>query len=440
MSPIRDVFEGRTPRPPLIGRIRLGVFEGRPKPTDTFVFTSQDRLFLEPLARTYGGEVERYQPQGQSEQAWRLISEADAITVLFPFAEAGQNLSQDYELWGAGGIKRRCDGFEATTFDVDEQTGEVLSAESPCLCRDLEERECQTVTRLRCWMPQTGLGLWELRTTSRYALFEVHDEMELLESQFAGRMQRIPVRLAYHPRRIRYVDQRDGKRRSTTKRLISVTLARPFHEIVEHLESERPLAAAMAAIPRGGDERALPSSGAGAPPVGSPEHTPASDAAPPGGVRDLADSGSAAAHPLSEPERLPVGGGGGHTDRAESQVAPSSSEGQGRVGYSATSGSAAVPSDPERAPASDATSSEMGRVGDPAGSGSAALSRDPELAPSSEDGEATDEQWRRAEFLYGSKTKVLRAAHERFGADVRKEADLTADLLQILIEARAGVS
>jgi Recombination directionality factor-like len=239
--PIRDAFEGRQARPPLLGRIRLGVFDerkGYPQQSDTFVFTAGDQMYLQPLAREYGGQVERYTPQGSTEDSWRLISSADAITVLFPWGYAEANLQQWYELWSRLGLRRRCDGYDAQVMEVDEETGEITTEERPCVCAAMGERECSPRSRLQVWLPQTGLGLWEVSTGSKVAMFGLHDTLEMLDGYFAGQMHRIPIRLMYEPRRIRYFDERERKMRTTTKRVIAVGLAKPLPEILADLGAE----------------------------------------------------------------------------------------------------------------------------------------------------------------------------------------------------------
>src|SRR6266542_4907293 len=141
MSPVRDLLERRQPRPPLLGRIRLGSFErGRPQQSTTFIFTASDRIWLTPLAELYGGTVDQYEPQGQSQPQWRLVSEADAINVLFPFEAPEQNVEQWWELWSRTGLQRRCDGYRASVFGIDPETGEITTEDSECICAADDER------------------------------------------------------------------------------------------------------------------------------------------------------------------------------------------------------------------------------------------------------------------------------------------------------------
>jgi hypothetical protein len=227
--PLRTLNEGREPKVKslLLGHIRLGYFDeakGYPRQSETLIFTSADADRLKPLQRELGGSIERYSPQGSGTEPWRLISDADAITVLFPFPDPEGNLSQSFELWGAGGIKRRCDGFTCALITVDEVTGEWSEEESPCLC-DRDARECAPNTRLRVILPQTGLGIWELQTGSIIGATELHDQVRFIADVARGRMNAVPVRLVYAPRQINYFDAKKKKRSTTTKRVVHLSVA-----------------------------------------------------------------------------------------------------------------------------------------------------------------------------------------------------------------------
>lgn len=224
--PILDVFQGRTPRLPILGRIRFGVFEGRPTETETLVFTSKTLDHLKALQEddSIGGEIEQYQPQGTREGEWRLISATDTLRVQFPFPKSDDNFSQFYEQWGRSGLHRRCDGFRCEIFSE----GQVLS--DACLCRQEGERKCVPTTRLRFFLQQTpGIGIWEMSTTSKWAMFEIHDIMAFL-SRFDGQMHRLPLLLTYHPRTLTYTDN-TGQQRKTTKRVVALNLAVPYNDL-----------------------------------------------------------------------------------------------------------------------------------------------------------------------------------------------------------------
>jgi hypothetical protein len=210
------------------GHIRLGTYNAEarhPEESDTFIFTSADPSRLKPLAAELGGTIEQYTPQGAGEEPWRLISEADAFTGLLPFGDEEANLSQDWTLWGRMGLKRRCDGFDAALITVDEITGEISEETVACICAAKEKRECSPATRLRVFIPSTGLVLWELVTHSVIAAQHLFDQVKFVGTIAGGRMNHLPVRLVWAPRQIAYFDEKEGKRRTTTKRVVSLSIA-----------------------------------------------------------------------------------------------------------------------------------------------------------------------------------------------------------------------
>jgi hypothetical protein len=226
--PLRSIHEGRQPsvRALLLGHIRLGVYAGgRPQESATLIFTSSDPDRLKPLAEDFGGEVERYKPQGAGGEEWRLQSETDRITALFPFPDLDRNVQQDFELWGRGGLKRRCDGFEATLIHVDGETGEITEEQAPCICQEKNKQECAATTRLNLLLPQTGLGVWQLRTGSKIAARDLWDQVGLVATLAKDRMNLVPVRIVWAPREIKYWDEKEGKQRTTTKRVVSLSVA-----------------------------------------------------------------------------------------------------------------------------------------------------------------------------------------------------------------------
>jgi hypothetical protein len=252
MSPMADLNEGREPRVRalLLGHVRLGTFNGRyPTQSDTLIFTSTDVERLKPLQRTLGGSIERYEPQGAGTEPWRLVSDADTLTFLFPFADMDGNLSQSWELWGGAGLKRRCDGFTCALIDVDELTGERSEEETPCICA-AGERECAPTTRLRLLLPQTGLGIWELVTGSIVGATELYDQVRFISQVAAGRMNHVPIRLVYAQRRISYFDQKERKRKTTNKRIVSLSVAGDAQEALKSLGAapDRALLAAVETV------------------------------------------------------------------------------------------------------------------------------------------------------------------------------------------------
>jgi hypothetical protein len=257
MTPIREVEEQGAALA-VVGRIRLGVFTGKaPKASTSFVLTAPSPTTLEPLARDFGGRVEPYTPQGQSEDAFRVVTESAELVGMFPAPHVEDVFDQWYELWTAIGRARKCDG-ELCDF-VDETTGEVGTG-APCLCTDdpyakATERECSPRTRLRLWLPQTvGLGVWEVSTSSVWAAFGLASQLAILEQVLGGDLRSAPVVLRYLPRAIRYRDA-SGKAHRTTKRIVTIDLALHVAEL-RRLDRD-PLAVAEAVLGRYGG-RALP--------------------------------------------------------------------------------------------------------------------------------------------------------------------------------------
>src|ERR687891_1750145 len=183
MSPLLDIHKDRVPdaKALLFGHVRLGVFkQGRPQQSETFIFTTSDANRLKPLGADFGGSIEKYEPQGAGEEPYRLVTDTDAFTAILPFPQSEDNLTQDWELWGKGGIKRSCNGYDCKLVEVDEESGEITEAFVPCICSAQGERECAPVTRLRLLLPQTGWGLWELRTPSKIAARHLFDQVRFI--------------------------------------------------------------------------------------------------------------------------------------------------------------------------------------------------------------------------------------------------------------------
>lgn len=242
--PIRDL-ENKVPRPPIIGKVRLGVFgtseaggKARPRQSDTLVFTSVNKDTLGPIQERYGGEVEEYTPQNSEGEEWRLISASDSLDFLFPFPDAGLNYDSNYEMWGQSGLKRLCDGYDARVFQTvgggqTDRPGDIEMVERSCICQAQGTQECEPTTRLFLFLPYVpGLGVWELKTGSKWALYELHDVLTFLKSQFEGRMHKLPLRLLYAPKKMRYFDEKQGKQRTTTKRVLSLNLTVPLASLL----------------------------------------------------------------------------------------------------------------------------------------------------------------------------------------------------------------
>lgn len=175
-----------------IGRIRIGEQvptsnnKTRPAKLTNFRFTSRDRKVIDAAAETYGGQVAPWtSPDGDQ---WEVKSEALELPCVVPPGDMA--FSQWYELWSAGGCKRRCDG----------QTD--LVSDKACVC-DPEARECSIHTRLSLLLTDLpGLGLWRLDTQGFYAAVELGGVVDLAAG-FSARGQMLPARLRLEQRSVK---------------------------------------------------------------------------------------------------------------------------------------------------------------------------------------------------------------------------------------------
>lgn len=189
-----------------LGRIRTGwsepyVKEGRelrrPVRSKTIVLTSAQRACLDAAAEVWGGTVERWQPQGNNPEVWRLVTDHDAIEAILP---PGDPLNQAMEMWSGGGCVRRCDG----------QTEKITN--KPCVCfaqfgADFHQQKpargvpqvCRPTSRLAVFLDLPDLGLWRIETHSYYAMLEMAGTIDLIKAK-VGPDAVIPVRLRIDPR------------------------------------------------------------------------------------------------------------------------------------------------------------------------------------------------------------------------------------------------
>lgn len=168
-------------RPPTHGRIRFGVFDGRPKSIKTFRFTSDDTTALEQIADLYGGRVEKWSnpkaAPGQSE----VITEAREIKVFLP----PDPLSVHYEQWAAGGCQRRCDGV---TCSLAQRTGDDYEmTDVDCLCVASNQMACKPTSRLNVLLPGVRFGgVWMLQSAG----WTVAQEMPAMVALIQGMQAR----------------------------------------------------------------------------------------------------------------------------------------------------------------------------------------------------------------------------------------------------------
>ena len=189
-----------------LGRIRTGWSEPytkegrelrRPVRSKTIVLTSAQRSCLDAAADEWGGTVERWQPQGNNPEVWRLITERDGIEAILP---PGDPLNQTLEMWSGGGCVRRCDG------EVEKLSGK------PCLCLaqfgpDFHEvppmrgvpQVCRPHSRLSVFLDLPDFGLWRIETHSYYAMLEMAGTIDMIKAR-VGMDVVIPIRLRIDPR------------------------------------------------------------------------------------------------------------------------------------------------------------------------------------------------------------------------------------------------
>ena len=181
------------------GRIRIGQQvptsggRTRPEKLTTFRMTSADRTKIDALAEMYGGKVAPWKaPAGEQ---WEVITETAALDVIVPPGDLA--FSQFFELWSAGGCKRRCDGVNESLSD------------GPCLCNP-EQRECEIHTRLSLLLRDLpGLGVWRLDTQGYYAAVELQGAIEMFNIA-ARRGMLLPARLLLEQRSVKRPNGKGG--------------------------------------------------------------------------------------------------------------------------------------------------------------------------------------------------------------------------------------
>ena len=168
----RTPLDEVAPRLPEQGRIRMGEKHGKGmRAIDKFRFTSPDEVALQALAELYGGTVRPWDdPRASRRNQFELYSDASRIEVVIP----PWAVTTQYEMWGGGGIERRCDGRVCTVF----QRGRTF--EQQCVCTDAGP--CRPYTRVNCILPRLVKfgGTWRLESHGRNAHEELSAMQELL--------------------------------------------------------------------------------------------------------------------------------------------------------------------------------------------------------------------------------------------------------------------
>jgi hypothetical protein len=182
-----------------LGRLRSGYTDTsgekpRPVKSSTWIVTSHSEDYVRAAAELYGGTPEKWQPQGNGAEQWRVITKAVAIDAILP---PGDPLSQAYELWNRGGCARRCDGVTETLSD------------SPCLCRAdfgddfhlmAKDKRCSETTRLSLILPpMPDVGVFRVETHGHYAANEIAATVDVIRGATGGEVM-VPVRARIEPR------------------------------------------------------------------------------------------------------------------------------------------------------------------------------------------------------------------------------------------------
>lgn len=186
-----------------LGRLRTGVFnaqkgnsgKGAPTRSKTWIVTSPDQRQIDAAAGEWGGEAEKWQPQGAGAPQFRVITQAVSIEALLP---PGDPVSQTFESWSKGGVQRRCDG-----------TSEAISC-GPCICRATwgedfhqvapRDAACKMTTRLNVILPtMPDMGVFRVETHSFYSANEIAASVDIIRAA-VGPEQLIPVNLRIEQR------------------------------------------------------------------------------------------------------------------------------------------------------------------------------------------------------------------------------------------------
>ncbi len=190
-----------------LGRLRTGYSipsddpKKRPRPvkSKTWVLSSHSEHYVTAAAKAWGGNVERWQPQGNGAPQFRVITEAEQLEAILP---PGDPLSQANEMWNKGGCARRCDG----------ETEQI--SRHPCLClaehgpewhqlrQDIRTKDkvCAATSRLNVILPDMpDVGVWRVETHSWYAANELAGTVDMVLSGTGGKGL-VPVTLRIEPR------------------------------------------------------------------------------------------------------------------------------------------------------------------------------------------------------------------------------------------------
>lgn len=220
------------------GRIRTGRKHpdtGYPESLSTFRFTSSDRTALGQIAELYGGSIESWDAHGADR--WEVVTSSDEIDIALPTGRDPLSGTPIYELYGRGGLQRRCDGVDACVLD-----GEDL-VETACICaaaldrwnsserRGKQPDICSIQTRIEVVLPNVTFGgIWLYTSGSKRVADEMPSFVETLADLQARGLTTARLRL----------ERRSAKKGGKTVRFTLPVLALN-HSIEEILSGEATL-------------------------------------------------------------------------------------------------------------------------------------------------------------------------------------------------------
>jgi hypothetical protein len=180
-----------------IGRLRMGeqvaiIKDGRdtgktrPVRRETWRLTTGSRHTADAAALAYDSEVRPWNGQ------WDVDTKLSEISVMVPPRDAV--ISQNYEMWNAGGAVRRCNSqFEQIgnrpcqcphaqdPDDAEEVARAALDRAE--MARRNPPQACHLITRINFMIPDLpGLGVFRLDTSSYYAAVEIGDAAFLMQA------------------------------------------------------------------------------------------------------------------------------------------------------------------------------------------------------------------------------------------------------------------
>lgn len=212
-------------RYPELGRLRLGEKgpKGEPKRLTHWRATSRDEYTIKAFASKYGGDCRAWQGhQGE----WEVLSETSVLEVQLPL----DALDLSYEMWGSGGLKRRCDGARVTVPVQDPEGGHYDTIECECKAMGLDplrDRDaCNLTLRLRVVLPELpGVGVWMLTSGSKFAAQELPGQVDLIDAIRTRTQILIPCTLSLEQRTMKVPFEKFERRFAVPTLRVSSSMA-----------------------------------------------------------------------------------------------------------------------------------------------------------------------------------------------------------------------